>query len=162
MSFFSANPSLKLLRLLSAWKAATKKAEILQSAMNGTGAFCAGSQGCIRKLFLPFFFLHILILLPGCRCWGTKSALADCSSTQPQFRQRQSQLFPLISEDGVKCQLHPTSGRLRAPEDKLGKARVALGAGVSLTLSLCTELKYTQSSFQPAELGPEPSSTSSP
>lgn len=115
-----------------------------------------------QETFSSLFFLHILILLPGCRCWGIKSAPADCSSTQPQFRQRQSQLFPLISEHGVKCQLHPTSGRLRAPEDKLGKARVALGAGVSLTLSLCTELKYTQSSFQPAELGREPSSTSSP
>lgn len=125
--------------------------------MTGPDASVLDHKSKAGILIFPFFSCTPLF-----SCWGIRSALADCSSTQPQFGQRQSQLFPSVSEDGVKCQLHPTAGRLRAPEDNLGKARVALGAGMSLTPSLCSKLKYTQSSFLPSELGPKPSPASSP
>lgn len=57
MSFFSANPSLKLLRLLSAWKAATKKAEILQSAMDEVWYFLCWITRVHQETFSSLFFL---------------------------------------------------------------------------------------------------------
>lgn len=90
---------------------------------------------------------------------GCSGRLQLCSASE---QTEAAPAFPSVPEHGVKCHSHPTAGRLRVPEDKLGKASVALGAGVSLPLSLCSKLKYTQSSFQPSELGPKPSPTSSP